>query len=164
MTNDRKLSQTISTDPSFGTFVAIAREVEVCGRDLALPEERFEFWSKHLWTRFPRGEFPLLYDELEFLAATLADQEYAAATQLFALGTLGLSEIGVEQHINHPRFRTARARKLRMLANNLAKTSLLPRFRPAKVAKGQSAASAGSAPTADHEVIAVGPRANRRRG
>ncbi|MFC1609803.1 hypothetical protein ACFL6C_02505 [Myxococcota bacterium] len=165
MSSDRKLSYAVSTDPSFRVFAAIAREVERCGHDLALPEERFEFWSKLLWTRFPPQNFPLPYHELESLANALAAPKYAAAMQLFALGTLGLSELGVEHRIHHELFRTLRARKLRILANNMAKSARLPHFRPIKVAKGQQTEAAvgswgnvrvGPAPSAlDCEVIAA---------
>lgn len=77
---------------------AIVRELVLVDGKPTLPDERFEFWVKRLWTRYRRSTDQVITHQLGVLAFRLSSTPCPAALQFFALATLGLPPTAVEEH------------------------------------------------------------------
>lgn len=90
---------------------------------LALNEERFEFWVKYLWSRCPRQTSPNLYLQLGTMSFRLSRHECRAALQLFALATLGLDGASAEAFGEDDAFLATQGEDKRRLAQDIAQST-----------------------------------------
>lgn len=127
----------LSADTSLGTaqksrklgnalhpqVVAMVRELALIDGQLALNEERFEFWVKYLWLRFPRADHSSLYKQLGTMAFRLSRHGCRGALQLFALATLGLDISEARGYAQDDGFLERKGMGQRRLAEDIAQST-----------------------------------------
>jgi hypothetical protein len=102
-------------------FKAIAGELELIDGEISLHEERFEFWAKRCWQKYPRNAHPDLYAQLGALAFRLARSRCIGALQLFALASFGLEAAQTQRYLAEDAFlRNDEAQHLRSMARGMA--------------------------------------------
>ncbi len=111
-------------------FVAIVREIEMRDGELTIPAERFEFWAKRLWVKFPRNSHPALYRQLGAVSIRLSEFKCMASLQVFALATLGMDADQATRAHNVDGFLASSGESTRRSANTMAASSVMPGFGP----------------------------------
>jgi len=106
---------------------ALLADVSQRDAELVIVEERFEFWAKRLWSRYPRANHRGMYDQIGRLSFYLAKQQCLASLQLFALACLGLDAVRTAEHASQDAFfRTHRSRNTQVTAQSMAASATTP--------------------------------------